>query len=40
MDLDSLMVGQVPRITVAPSIHLVRLWHGFLTDGVLSPDTG
>lgn len=35
VDLDSLVVGQKPRITVSPSIHLVGIWHGWLQDGVL-----
>jgi hypothetical protein len=28
VDLDSLVIGQKPRITVNPSIHLVDIWHG------------
>lgn len=35
VDMDSLVVGQKPRITVHPSIHLVGIWHGWLQDGVL-----
>lgn len=35
VDLDSLVVGQKPSITVRPSIHAVGVWHGWLTDGVL-----
>lgn len=40
VDLDSLVIGQRPRITVSPSIHLVGLYHGFLTAGVLGPHLG
>lgn len=36
LDLDSLVVGSQPSITVRPSIHLVGIWHGWLTDGVLT----
>lgn len=35
VDLDSLVVGQKPLITVNPSIHLIGTWHGWLQDGVL-----
>lgn len=35
VDLDSLIVGQKPMITVSPSIHLVGIWHGFLQEGIL-----
>lgn len=35
VDVDSLIVGERPRITVKPSIHLVGIWHGWLDDGVL-----
>lgn len=30
-----LRMGQVPKITVTPSINFVGLYHGWLTDGVL-----
>ena len=36
VDLDSLVVGAKPNITVHPSIHLVGFWHGWLKEGVLS----
>jgi hypothetical protein len=36
VDLDSLIVGQKPRITVNPSMHAVGIWHGWLRDGVLT----
>lgn len=35
VDMDSLIIGQKPHITVKPSIHLMGIWHGFLTDGML-----
>jgi hypothetical protein len=35
IDMDSLIVGQRPRITVSPSIHLIGIWHGWLQDGIL-----
>lgn len=35
VDLDSLVVGQQPMISVAPSIHLVGMWHGWLEQGIL-----
>lgn len=35
VDLDSLVVGQKPTITVSPSIHIVGYWHGWLQDGTL-----
>jgi hypothetical protein len=35
VDMDSLVIGQKPKITVHPSIHLVGIWHGWLQDGVL-----
>jgi hypothetical protein len=33
-----LIEGQKPDITVQPSIHCIGLYHGFLTNGVLSDD--
>ena len=36
VDLQSLVVGQRPLITVNPSIHLVGIWHGWLAGGVLT----
>lgn len=36
VDLDSLVVGQKPRITCSPSLHAVGIWHGWLTDGALT----
>lgn len=35
VDLDSLVVGEKPLITVSPSIHIVGYWHGWLQDGIL-----
>lgn len=35
VDLESLVVGQKPIITVNPSIHLVGIWHGWLQNGIL-----
>lgn len=35
VDLATLVVGQQPKITVTPSIHLVGTWHGWLQEGVL-----
>lgn len=35
VDMDSLVIGQKPIITVSPSIHLIGIWHGWLQDGVL-----
>lgn len=35
VDLDTLVVGQKPLITVSPSIHIVGYWHGWLQEGVL-----
>lgn len=35
VDMDSLVVGQQPLITVAPSIHIVGYWHGWLEQGIL-----
>lgn len=35
VDMESLVVGQKPKLTVHPSIHLVGIWHGWLQDGVL-----
>ena len=29
------VIGEPPKLTVYPSIHLVGRWHGHLTDGVL-----
>jgi len=29
--------GELPRLTVSPSIHVVGVWHGWLRDGVLVP---
>jgi hypothetical protein len=40
VDLDSLVIGQKPLITVTPSIHCVGLYHGHLTEGVLTGDVG
>ena len=40
VDLATLVKGQKPMITVTPSINLGGLYHGFLTDGVLSDDLG
>lgn len=35
VDMDSLVVGERPLITVTPSVHLVHTWHGFIRDGML-----
>lgn len=35
VDLDTLILGGQPMITVSPSIHLIGIWHGFLQEGVL-----
>lgn len=35
VDMESLVLGQKPRVTVHPSIHLVGIWHGWLQDGIL-----
>lgn len=35
VDESTLIVGQKPRITVRPSIHLLGIWHGWLTEGEL-----
>lgn len=35
-----LVVGQKPSITVAPSIHCLGIYHGFMQDGVLTDDLG
>ena len=35
VDLDSLIVGRKPMITVNPSIYLVGIWHGWLQEGIL-----
>lgn len=40
VDLASLVVGAKPRITVLPSIDCRGIYHGFLTDGVLTDDLG
>lgn len=40
VDMESLVIGQKPRITVAPSIHCLGMYHGFLQDGVLTDDIG
>lgn len=40
VDLRSLVVGQKPHITVAPSIDCKGIWHGFLQDGVMTDDLG
>lgn len=33
------VTGEPPQITVTPSINVgPDIWHGFITDGVLSPD--
>ncbi len=29
------VTGEVPNITVTPSIHCVGIWHGFITNGVI-----
>jgi len=30
--------GELPRISVTPSIHVIGRYHGFVTDGVLTDD--
>jgi hypothetical protein len=35
-----LVEGERPDITVTPSIHCIGLYHGFLTNGVLTDDSG
>lgn len=35
VDLNSLVIGQKPIITLTPSIHLIGIWHGWLQQGVL-----
>jgi hypothetical protein len=40
VDMDSLIVGAKPLITVQPSIKCMDIYHGFLTDGVLTDDIG
>lgn len=40
VDMASLVAGQKPDITVAPSIDCVGLYHGFLQAGVLTDDLG
>ena len=30
------VTGEAPNITVSPSINIIGLWHGWLTNGVLS----
>lgn len=40
VDLDSLVIGQKPNITVHPSINCVGIYHGWLQHGVLSDDLG
>lgn len=40
VDLASLVVGQTPNITVAPSIDCRGAYHGFLQGGVLTDDLG
>lgn len=37
VDLASLVNGERPHLTVKPSIHIIGLYHGWLTDGILSP---
>lgn len=32
--------GTAPLITVRPSIHMLKGWHGYLTDGILSDHLG
>lgn len=29
--------GEAPKLTVTPSIHVIGGWHGWITDGVLTP---
>lgn len=34
------VTGEAPNITVTPSINVgPEIWHGWITDGALSPDT-
>ena len=40
VDLETLVVGQQPNITVSPSIRCAHSYHGFLTAGVFTPDIG
>jgi len=35
VDIDTLVIGEQPKITLSPSIHIVGFWHGWLQDGVL-----
>lgn len=35
VDLESLVIGGKPMITVNPSIHCVGIWHGWPQNGVL-----
>lgn len=35
VDLDSLVIGQKPLITVHPSIWLHDIWHGWCQEGIL-----
>lgn len=30
--------GEAPRITVAPSVNVLGVYHGFIRDGVVTPD--
>jgi hypothetical protein len=32
--------GEPPKLTVKPSINMVGSWHGWITDGELSPEVG
>lgn len=38
--VDALVHGTKPDITVTPSMHAVGIYHGWLTNGVLSDDLG
>lgn len=40
IDLDSLIIGQKPNISVRPSINCVGLYHGYVTNGVIGDDLG
>lgn len=40
VDMDSLIIGQKPMITVHPSIYLLGIWHGWLQRGVLNQTGG
>lgn len=40
VDMNSLVIGQRPDITVAPSINCVGLYHGYYTNGVITDDLG